>query len=182
MGIKGIKMVKSYTEQIKQRIINGDLSKPDILYPALIREMKEAKQKHVMPFLENFSGDTVLDVGGADGYLIKDMNFVNKFVIDKRDFARHQGISYINEYYIGQDYKQDLTIMSEFLHVFSYEDIEEYIEMVKGPLLIIENKYDDFLDLRLRMWSKGRCLSETKMDELIGGDKYDLEEYIAWVK
>lgn len=173
-------MEADYIELIKQRILKGDLSKPEELYPLLMAKMEQDKSKDVIPWLQQFSGDTLLDVGGGNGYLIKDMNFKNKFVMDKRVFDQFDNICYIQELYKGQDYNQDLTIMSEFLHLFDYDTIETYVSMVKGKLIIIENKFDDFLDLRLRMWSNGRCLDEDIMTSIVGHPPIDLGEFIAW--
>lgn len=174
-------MESDYIELIKQRIIAGDLSKPEELYPMLMEKMCKDKTKDVIPWLQEFRGNTILDVGGGSGYLIKDMNYIDKFVIDKRTFKELQGITYCQDLYIGQEFGQDMTIMSEFLHLFDYDRIQDYINMVAGPLIIIENKYDDFLDLRLRMWSSGKCLDPNIMTSIIGTKPIDLGDFIAWV-
>jgi len=175
-------METNYVELIKQRFLSGNLSKPEELYDMLLVKMQKDKQETVIPWLAQFKGEHVLDIGGADGYLIKDMNFNTKTVLDKRSFTKLDGIDYIYEKYQDQDYNQDLVIMSEFLHLFTYREIEKFVDNIKCNTIIIENKYDDFLDLRLRMWSGGRCLDPQIMSDILMCKPIDLGEYLAWVK
>jgi len=164
-----------YVEEVKKRILNGNLEKPECLYPLLIKELDEEKRNEVIPWLKsNTSGHSVVDLGGGSGEMIKDLDFKTKVVIDKRIFNWQKGVVYVTDDFTSKnkDYTlyKDLTIISEVLHLLSHEARVDLLGRINSDeLIVIENKWDDFLDLRLRLWSEGgSCLKSEYISELLG--------------
>ncbi len=183
--------MSDYVEKVKQRILSGDLSKPEELYPLLVKELGEKKEA-VANFINSLLamkelGDepyVVIDIGGASGGLVSQLNVPVKYVVDKREFDRIEGVRYLNgEYRHDQTAGTDIAIYSEFLHLFKDEDIAEIITECKSKyVVVIENVPDDFLDLRLRLWSEGRVLNPEFMNKLMGISPSIVNNYFIWVK
>ena len=177
----------SYTEKIKQRMIAGNFSKPDELYPELINEIAEKKDAIVTLINSLFNQsdiDSVVDVGGGRGDLLVNLASRIKTVVDKREFIPHYGIEYIIEEYRPEHTADtDLAIYSEFLHLFDEEEIKKIIDECQAKrIVVIENKYDDFLDLRLRLWSNGRCIEPEYITRLMGTAPFIVNDYNVWIK
>ncbi|RKY42313.1 MAG: hypothetical protein DRP85_03240 [Candidatus Makaraimicrobium thalassicum] len=177
----------SYNEKVKQRILDGDLSKPTELYPLLIDELARDKVEvvkfiNIQMKLKNYVACSILDVGGANGRMVSGIDIPVKIVIDKRAFDQLPGVSYIHQEY-GHDLSvADVTMFSEFLHLFSLENIEKFIKKCQSRyIIVVENKYDDFLDLRLRLWSGGACIPEGFLNELTGTKPYYVNGYGVWI-
>lgn len=177
----------SYNEKIKLRILNGDLSKPDDLYPELIDEI--AKKKDIIPQIINnrFLGvdiESAVDIGGGRGDLINKIDARIKTVVDKREFACHPGIGYIiDEYRTMYTDNTDIAIYSEFLHLFDDDIIDEIISTCRARyIIIIENVFDDFLDLRLRLWSGGRCIDPEMITKKLDVAPFQVNDYYVWVQ
>jgi len=168
--------MNNYAEEVKKRIINGDLSKPECLYDLLIKELDEEKSKEVIPWLKNnLSGKSVVDLGGGSGWMIEGLDYENKTVVDKRKFDTFDNVRYVNANITSPAYNYTLntctTIISEVLHLLMPHSILSLLESIKSDeLIVIENKWDDFLDLRLRLWSDGSCLRPEYMSELLGAE------------
>ena len=183
-----------YKEQIKLRIIAKNLDKPEELYPLLIEALAEEKDL-LASFLNtcikhNRLGKdpyTVLDVGGGNGDLVYQLDIDNKYVVDKRSFdsfKQHSGVRYLLDPYSEQHSRNtDVVIMCEFLHLFNEKQITEMLIECKAKfLVVIENVPDDFLDLRLRLWSHGACIDPLFMNALLGLTPYTVNNHYVWIK
>jgi len=178
-----------YEEQVKLRMLKGDLSKPEDLYPLLIKQLS-ARKKVVKTFLKAYLkgldiNQSILDVGGAAGHMVEGLDIKTKVVIDKRVFQPLDGISYLNGVYMDFMSKgYEVVLFSEFLHLFSDEDIEGFLENCKAKkaIVVIENQFDDFLDLRLRLWSNGRCLENNYISKILKTEPSTMDGYNIWVK
>jgi len=178
----------SYVEEVKLRILSGDLSKPDELYPMLVEEIHNSK-KEVKDYLHKYlstldNGYSILDVGGANGDMISSLKG-RKAVIDKRKPThKYPDIVYYQRKYVDDDSRDmDYVVFSEFLHLFSIPDIMEILGNCKAKnIVVIENNFDDFLDLRLRLWSKGRCIEPSVISHILGVLPEEKDHYLIWIK
>lgn len=176
----------SYIEKVKLRFLDGNLNKPEELYEDLIADMQKEKEKHVIPWLkENVRGDTIADIGGGNGYLIKDLDFNRKVVMDKRKFGQFDDITYYRGdilYDFGiYSFMNDCVVLSEVLHLFSNDMIWDIIYRLHPKrLIIIENTYDDFLDLRLRMWTSGKCIDSTFISNMVNCVPRTVGNHLIW--
>ena len=162
------------------------MEKPDDLYPFLVEELASLKQPIInflkASFTSDIMCDSVVDVGGAKGTIIKDLPVKNKYVVDKRDFGQHPNINYIHEEYRADHSNKDAAIFSEFLHLFSDGDIRTIIQECQSKyMIVIENQYDDFLDLRLRLWTGGRCLPREFLSDLFNMNPIKFVGYDVYV-
>jgi len=180
-------MMEDYTELVKQRIISGDLSKPDDLYPLLVKEIATKKDMIARYLAAKYTGSiSVIDVGGASGSMMQHMMVYQKTVVDKRQFDPLPYTSYINEPY--ESYMTggyDIAIYSEFLHLFSQDEVISILDNCKAKkIIVIENVPDDFLDLRLRLWSEGggRCIEPSVITKALGVAPAIINDYYVWEK
>lgn len=186
--------MSNYVEKIKQRFLAGDLSKPEELYPELIKEL--AEKKHAVAnfinsaILSGWLGDepyTMIDVGGGDGALATLIDIKCKYVIDKRRFDRlgkYDNVRYIiHEYIPEHSLDVDVAIFSEFFHLFSDDSIATMISECKAKyIIVVENVPDDFLDLRLRLWSNGKCIEPSIISKMLDTEPSIVNDYFVWVK
>ena len=178
--------MSNYIEKIKQRFLSNNFSKPEELYDDLMDYMQIEKDKEVIPWLKrNIAGESIVDIGGGNGYLIKDIDSSYKVVIDKREFNKFEGINYIVEDIAdiidSYTFPNDCVILSEFLHLFSCTIINKIINsIVCKRLIIIENKYDNFLDLRLRLWTPGKCINQDYITSLVNCKPSIVGDFLIW--
>ena len=116
--------------------------------------------------------------------MLKYINVPNKTVVDKRDFdIEDSNIKLVNEEYRDYHSDADIAIYSEFLHLFSFDDIRDIILNCQAKhIVIVENMFDDFLDLRLRLWSGGRCINPSDITMQLGVPHYEVSKYNVWIK
>jgi len=182
----------SYKELVKKRIISGDTSRPDDLYPLLLKELRKEKEIYVLPFIRyllkgsQFDHDKgVLDVGGHDGFLIHGAEFEGLVVVDKKVSVKYDDVEYHEELFNPGDLKGcDTIIFSDVLHTMTDEKIEyilNYVNVWSRNIIVIEEKYDDFLDLRLRIYGAGKCINEGLISKCLGCDSVPVGNHNIWV-
>lgn len=176
-------MKSQYEQEVIKRMVDGNFSKPEDLYPMLVKELRD-KKIHVKKYLRDvYKGKSIIDIGGADGWLIEGMDFIIKTVLDKRNFAgKFSDVNFIIEEYspeICSEY--DVIVMSEFLHLFTHTKILKIISNHKKQrIIIIEPCYDAFLDLRLQLWSNGRAITPRDFTQLLGVKDLLINGYHVW--
>ena len=178
-----------YEELIKQQLLKGDLSKPDHLYGLLISELAEKKEKVIEHLISSVYGYSILDIGGGSGLMIAELDFDSKTVVDKRRFAELANIGYIHEEYDVEKHisgsNHSHVLFSEFLHLFPIEDIQKILsndQLKDKTVIVIEPEYDDFLDLRLRLWSGGRCVKTRDINQCMGTIPVTVAGYNIWIR
>jgi len=185
--------MSNYVELTKARILAGNLDKPEHLYGMLMVELKEEKANRVIPWIHKYLIDNrvgaVLDIGGGSGDMITGITGstpVLKEVLDKRSFKVHEDVHYLQDECspssVSQKAKREVVIYSDFLHLFSDNDIKEFIANAQcKTLIIVEHVWDDYLDLRLRLWSNGRCIKPEFITSITGVKPVLVGSHYIWV-